>query len=89
MNSITIMIFLWHLGVVDSLTLFQFCMNCGAQYGGLVVAEAAGSINDIGSSVLLAPLTGLGTSYKYVQAAQGAEKRARIATVASLWQCPC
>jgi hypothetical protein len=32
----------------------------------------------------LAPLAGLGTSYKYVQAAQGAmEKRARIATVAS------
>jgi hypothetical protein len=84
MNSIKIMIFLWHLGVVDSLTLFQFCMNCGAQYGGLVVAEAAGSMNDIGPSVLLAPLAGLGTSYKYVRAAQGAmERRARIATVAS------
>jgi hypothetical protein len=84
MNSIKIMIFLWHLGVVDSLTLFQFCINCGAQYGGLVGAEAAGSMNDIGPSVLLAPLAGLGTSYKYLQAAQGAmEKRARIATLAS------
>ena len=84
MNSIKIMIFLWQIGVVDSLTLFQFCMNCGAQYGGLVVAEAAGSMNDIGPSVLLAPLAGLGTSYKYVRVAQGAmEKRARIATIAS------
>ena len=62
MNSIKIMIFLWQLGVVDSLTLFQFCINCGAQYGGLVVAEAAGSMNDIGPSVLLAPLASLGTS---------------------------
>ena len=35
---------------VDSLTLFQFCMNCGAQYGGLVVPEAAGSMNDISPS---------------------------------------
>jgi len=84
MSSIKIMIFLWQLGIVDSLTLFQFCMNCGAQYGGLVVAEAAGSMNDIGPSVLLAPLAGLGTSYKYVQAAQSTmEKRARIATLAS------
>jgi hypothetical protein len=66
MSSIKIMIFLWQLGIVDSLTLFQFCINCGGQYGGLVVAEAAGSINDIGPSVLLASLAGLGTSYKDV-----------------------
>jgi hypothetical protein len=38
---------------------------------------------DIGPSVLLAPVQGIGTSYKYVRAAQGAmERRARIATVA-------
>jgi hypothetical protein len=41
-------------------------------------------MNSIGPSVFLTPLAGLGTSYKYVQAAQGAmEKRVRIATVAS------
>jgi len=84
MNSIKIMIFLWQFGIVESLTLLQFCMNCGAQYGGLVVTEAAGYMGDIGPSVLLAPVQGLGTSYQYVRAAQGAmEKKARIATVAS------
>ena len=90
MNSIKIMIFLWHLGVVDSLTLFQFFMNCGAQYGGVVVAEAAGSMNDIGPSVLLAPLAGLRTSYKYVQAAQGAmeKKDQGLLLLPLLWQCP-
>lgn len=81
--SLKAMILLWQFGVVDSLTLFQFCLNCGAQYGGLVVAEAAGNMNDIGPSPLLAPLAGLGTSYKYVRAAQGMERRARIANLAA------
>lgn len=40
MNPIKIMIFLWQLGIVDSLTFLQFCINCGAQYTGLTVAEA-------------------------------------------------
>lgn len=31
MNSIKMMIFLWQLEIVDSLTLLQFCRNCGAQ----------------------------------------------------------
>ena len=41
-STIQVMVFLWQVGVVDSLTLLQFCINCGAQYGGLVVGEAAG-----------------------------------------------
>jgi len=78
------MIFLWQIGVVDSLTFFQFCMNCGAQYTGLTLGQAAGYIGDIGPSVLLAPVQGLGTSYQYVRAAQGRmERRARIATIAA------
>lgn len=83
MNSIKIMIFLWQLGIVDSLTFLQFCRNCGAQYTGLTLAEAVGYMNDIGPSVLLAPVQGLGTSYQYVRVVQGAERRARIATLAS------
>ena len=83
-STIQVMVLLWQLGVVDSLTLLQFCINCGAQYGGLVVGEAAGYMNDIGPSVLLAPVQGLGTSYQYVRLAQGAmERRSRIATVAA------
>lgn len=64
MNSIKIIIFLWQLGLVDTLTLLQFCINCGAQYTGLTLGEAAGYMGDIGPSVLLAPVQGLGTSYQ-------------------------
>ena len=83
MNSIKIMIFLWQLRIVDSLTFLQFCINCGTQYTVLTLAEAIGYMNDIGSSVLLAPVQRLGTSYQYVRVVQGAERRARIATLAS------
>ena len=84
MNSLKIMILLWQVGIIDSLTLLQFCINCRAQYTGLTLGEAAGYMGDIGPGVLLAPVKGLGTGYQYVQAAQGAmEKRARIATLAS------
>jgi hypothetical protein len=65
------MIFLWQFGIVDSLTLLQFCINCGAQYRGLTLAEAAGYMGDIGPSVLLAPIQGIGTSFQYVRTAQG------------------
>jgi len=61
MNSIKIMIFLWQLGVVDSLTFLQFCINCGAQYTELTLGEAAGYMSDIGPSVLLAPVQGIAT----------------------------
>lgn len=70
MNSLKIMILLWQVGVVDSLTLFQFCINCGAQYTVLTLSEAARYMGDIGPGVLLAPVKGLGTSYQYVQATQ-------------------
>jgi len=81
------MILLWQLGIVDSLTFLQFCINCGAQYPGLTLGEAAGYMGDIGPSVLLAPVKGLGTSYQYVRAAQGAmDRRTRIATVASFFK---
>lgn len=80
MNSIKIMVFLWQLGIVDSLTFLQFCINCGAQYTGLTFGGAAG---DIGPSVLLRPVQRLGTSYQYLRSAQGAmERRTRILTVA-------
>jgi len=29
--TLQVMILLWQLGIVDSLTLLQFCINCGAQ----------------------------------------------------------
>ena len=78
------MILLWQVGIIDSLTLLQFCINCGAQYTGLTLGEAAGYMGDIDPGVLLAPVKGLATGYQYAQVAQGAmEKRARIATLAS------
>jgi hypothetical protein len=90
MNSIKIMIFLWQIGVVDSLTLIQFFINCGTQYAGLTLAELATYTNDASNlrpTVLLAPVHGLGTSYKYVRAAQGAmERKARVAALASFME---
>ena len=64
MNSLKIMILLWQVGIIDSLTLLQFCINCGAQYIGLTIGEAASYIADIGPGVLLAPVKGLGTGYQ-------------------------
>jgi hypothetical protein len=45
--------FLWQLGVVDTLTAIQFCMNVGAQYAGISLGQAAGNMDDIGPRVLL------------------------------------
>ena len=73
------MILLWQFGLVDTLSMIQFFINAGTQYGVLVVTEAAGNFTKIGPSVFLAPIAGLGTSYKYVRGA--AERRARIPTV--------
>lgn len=70
--------------------MLQFCINCGAQYTGLTLGQAAGYMGDISPSVLLAPVQVLGTgiSYQDVRAAQEAmERRARISTVAVLCQC--
>ena len=78
------MILLWQLGVVDTLTMLQFFINCGSQYASIVAVESTGNFSKIGLSVLLSPITGLGTSYKFIRAAQGAaERRARIATLAA------
>ena len=57
-----LMIF-WKLGLVDTFSVLKLCVNCGAQYTGLTLGEAAGYMGDIGPSVLLAPVQGLGTSY--------------------------
>lgn len=77
------MILLWQFGIIDSLTFAQFCVNCASQYGALTLAEVANSMGDLRPKVFLAPIQGLGTSYQFVRAAQGAmERRSRIATVA-------
>jgi len=41
MNPLKIMILLWQFGIIDSLTLVHFCINCGALYRGLTLGEAA------------------------------------------------
>lgn len=56
MNSLKIMILLWQVRIIDSLTLLQFCINCETQYIGLTLGEAASYIDDIGPGVLLAPV---------------------------------
>ena len=78
------MLFFWQIGLVDTLSLIQFCINTGSQYGAIVVASAAGNFSDIGPKVLFEPIFGLGTSYKWIRAGKTvAEQRARAATLAA------
>jgi hypothetical protein len=83
-TSFKLMLFFWQVGLVDTFSLIQFCVNSGSQYGAIVVASAAGNFSDIGPKVLREPIIGLGTSFKFIRAAQTvAERRARIATLAA------
>ncbi len=78
------MLFFWQVGLVDTFSLIQFCINTGSQYGAIVAASAAGNFSDIGPKVLFEPIIGLGTSYQFIRAAKtAAERRARIATLAA------
>lgn len=83
-TSLKLMLFFWQVGLVDTFSLIQFCINTGLQYGAIIVASAAGNFSDIGPKVLFEPIIGLGTSYQFIRAAQtAAERRARIATLAA------
>ena len=83
-TSLKLMLFFWQVGLVDTFSLIQFCINTGSQYGAIVVASAAGNFSDIGPKVLFEPIIGLGTSYQFIRAAQtAAERRARIITLAA------
>ena len=83
-TSLKLMLFFWQVGLVDTFSLIQFCINTGSQYGAIVAASAAGNFSDIGPKVLFEPIIGLGTSYQFIRAAQtAAERRARIATLAA------
>lgn len=83
-TSLKLMLFFWQVGLVDTFSMIQFCINTGSQYGAIVVASAAGNFSDIGPKVLFEPIFGLGTSYQFIRAAQTvAEQRARIATGAT------
>ena len=37
------MLFFWQVGLVDTFSLIQFCINTGSQYGAIVVASASGN----------------------------------------------
>lgn len=76
------MLVFWQLWVIDS--FMQFFLNAGTQYGSIVLGSAAvGNHSEIGLKVLFEPILGLGTSYRFVKAAQTvAERRARITTLA-------
>ena len=82
--SLKAMVLLWQFGLVDTLSMVQFFINSGSQYGAIVVAAASGRYSDIGPRVLLEPVIGFGTSYQFIRAAQtAAERKARIATLAA------
>lgn len=35
-TSLKLMLFFWQVGLVDTFSLIQFCMNTGSQYGAIV-----------------------------------------------------
>ena len=83
-TSLKLMLFFWQVGLVDTFSLIQFCVNTGSQYAAIVVASAAGNFSDISPKVLFEPILGLGTSYQFIRSAQtAAERQARIATLAA------
>jgi hypothetical protein len=83
-TSLKLIFFFWQIGLVDTFSLIQFCINTGSQYGAIVIASAAGNFSDIGPKVLLEPVLGLGTGYHFIRAAKtAAERKARIATLAA------
>jgi hypothetical protein len=83
-TSLKLIFFFWQIGLVDTFSLIQFCINTGSQYGAIVIASAAGNFSDIGPKVLLEPVLGLGTGYHFIRAAKtAAERRDRIAILAA------
>ena len=83
-TSLQLMLFFWQVGLVDTFSFIQFCINSGTQYGAIVLASAAGNFSEISPKVLFEPIIGLGTSYQFIRAAQTeAERRARILTLAA------
>jgi len=79
-----ILMLFWNMGLVDTFSVIKLCINCGSQYAGVVLSSAAGNFSDIGPKVLFEPVLGLGTGYQFVKAAAtAAERRQRIATLAS------
>ena len=64
------MVFFWQVGLVNTFSLIQFCINTGSQYRAIVPASAAGNFSDIGPKVLVESIIGLGTSYQFIRTAQ-------------------
>ena len=54
-----LLLIFWQMGLVDTFSVLKLCINCGSQYGGIVVTSAAGNFSEIGSKVLLEPVLGL------------------------------
>lgn len=57
--SLKIIFFCWQVGMVDTYSLIQFCVNSGSQYAAIVVASAAGNFSEIGPKFLLEPIFGI------------------------------
>lgn len=83
-SSLQIIYLLWQVKLVDTLTLIPVFDNTCAQYGTIVAVASVGNSFDIGAKVLLEPIRGLGTSYRFVRAAQTrTEQISRVATLAT------
>jgi hypothetical protein len=83
-TSLQLVLFFYQMGLIDTFTLIQFCVNSGTQYAAVVLGAASGNFSDIGLKVLFEPITGFGTGYQFIKAAKTlAERKTRIATLAA------
>ena len=78
-----ILLLFWKMGLVDMFSMRKICLNCRSQSMSIVGTVSVGTSSDLGIKTLLEPVLDLGTGYQFVLAAAAAERRGRIATLAS------
>jgi hypothetical protein len=74
-TSLQLVLFFYQMGLIDTFTLIQFCVNSGTQYAAVVLGAASGNFSDIGLKVLFEPITGFGTGYQFIKAAKTLAER--------------
>ena len=83
-SQFKIIIFLWNIEMLDSLTVIQICWNTGAQYCGIGGSSAVGNWSNISPLILFEPINGLRISaHCILNGATRAEQARRLATVTS------
>jgi hypothetical protein len=65
-----LIVFLWRIKVIDSLTAIQFFVNLGTQYASIALSEFATAKKVSPASLVLAPIRGLEKGFKKIRKKQ-------------------